>query len=148
MALALKAFRREAEGVAPGATPALPGLALPSTRPGRGQAAQASAGFLRRANRWAGWGILSQAMVPILSDLSGILAAGTYAHLEFALRDLGRDYPDGRSVPAAKVPALEKALRALHSTYLEQSRRSDAPREPETDPVVVLSETFVGKKEP
>ena len=143
VALALEAFRGEAAHETAG-TPVLPGFAMPilASGRGRGQTAQA-AGFLRRATRWAVQGALPGALRPLLADLSAALAAGTYAHLEFALRDLGREYPDGHPLTSANADALDAALRELHATYLEHSPRANGAREPESDPVVVLSETFV-----
>ena len=142
VSLALDAFRREAEDGAAGAG-AAPEMAIPTGRRGGSQAAQAAAGFLRRAVRWSKTGGISNTLDPILADLSASLSAGTYAHLEFSLRDLGRDYPGNKSPPPARVEELEDALRKLHSDYLEHAVPATASHERETDPVVVLSETFV-----
>lgn len=144
VALALDAFRNEAAGGGPavGETLALPGFTVPTARPGQGQFGQAAA-FLRRALRWTTQGVLPSGLTPLLADLSGDLSAGAHAHLGFALRDLGREYPEGRGIDPAKRPLLEGKLRELHATYIEGPRRSTSSREPETDPVVVLSETFV-----
>lgn len=143
VALALDAFRREAEDGAAGAASA-PEPVLPAARRGA-QATQAAAGFLRRASRWVNQGLLPQTLAPILSDLSASLAAGTYAHLEFSLRNLGRDYPatGSKPPPRDKVAELETRLRDLHANYLEHAAPAAAVPEAETDPVVVLSETFL-----
>ncbi len=147
--LALDAFRAEAVGgkVPAGGTPVLPGFTVPTARSGQGQFGQAAA-FLRRALRWTNQGALPPVLAPLLADLSNDLDVGTHAQLVFALRDLGHEYPDGRNLDPAKLPALEQSLRKLHSIYIEGPQRSAAPKEPETDPVVVLSETFVGGNAP
>ena len=142
VSLALDAFRREAEDGATGSG-AAPELAIPTGRRGGSQAAQAAAGFLRRATRWSKTGGISNTLDPILADLSASLAAGTYAHLEFSLRDLGREYSGNKPPPPVRTEELENALRKLHSDYLEHATPAMVLHERETDPVVVLSETFV-----
>lgn len=142
VSLALDAFRREAEDGAVG-DGAAPEATIPMGRRSGSQAAQAAAGFLRRAIRWSKIGGISKTLDPILVDLSASLSAGTYAHLEFSLRDLGRDYPGNKPPSPARAKELEDALRKLHSDYLEHAVPAAASHERETDPVVVLSETFV-----
>ena len=142
VALALDAFRREAEDGAAGAASATE-IALPATRRGGAQSMQAAAGFLRRASRWSLQDGLPPTLGPVIADLSASLAAGTYAHLEFALRDLGRLYPANKPPPPDKAADLEAALRAIHAEYLGHAAPTAAAPEAESDPVVVLSETFI-----
>lgn len=139
VALALDAFRREIED---GANGVLSARSLPAPRYHDAQAKQAAA-FLRRVTRWCSQGGISSALRPLLRDFTDNLAAGTYAHLEFALRDLGRMFPGNALPPADRINELETALRALHNEYLEHAVSTAPAGEAETDPVVVLSETFL-----
>ena len=140
VSLALAAFAREAET---GDAAVEPAIALPATsRRGGSQAHNAASGFLRRCDRWIRLGCLPDAIAPLRVDLASSVAAGTFAHLEFALRNLAREIGDVRTIAGPQASKVEQAIRDLHAQYLASATPAAAARDAETDPVVVLSETF------
>ena len=140
VALALDAFRREAETGDAAAAPSAPSLHAIGGH--ASQALKAASKFLGNVALWIAHGELPPGLRPICSDLSEALAAGTHAHLEFALRDLAATLPKKKGpVPPDAVAAIEAPLRDIHATYCSASAPSRLP-DGESDPVVVLSETF------
>jgi hypothetical protein len=139
--LALEAFRREAADGHAGVAAPVAGLPVPA----RGsRSLKTAATFLRKVGRWVGTGALPPGLAPLLKELEEAIAAGSLAHLEFGLRDLAAAFADlGPLLPPDRAPSLENALRALHAKYFGPARPA-APRSPEeeTEPLVVLSETF------
>ncbi len=139
VALALEAFRREAEtgDAAADEPPVRIGIGGQAS-----QALKAANKFLGNVSLWIAHGALPPGLRPLCSELSAALAAGTYAQLEFALRDLAASLPKRKGpLPASAVAAIEAPLRALHATYCASRAPASLP-EGESDPVVVLSETF------
>ena len=138
--LALDAFRREAETGDAAAAPSAPSLHAIGGH--ASQALKAASKFLGNVALWIAQGALPPGLRPICSDLSEALAAGTHAHLEFALRDLAATLPKKKGpVPPDAVAAIEAPLRDIHATYCSASAPARLP-DGESDPVVVLSETF------
>ena len=139
--LALEAFRQEAADGHAGV--AAPAAALPALSRGS-RSLKTAATFLRKVGRWVGAGALPPGLAPLLKELEEAVGAGSLAHLEFGLRDLAADFADlGPALPPDRAPALEKALRALHAKYFGPARPVAARNpEEETEPLVVLSETF------
>ncbi len=141
VALALAAFEREAEDSDAASRPGTG--ALPATRRrGGAQAHNAASGFLRRCDRWTRLGCLSETIGRLCEDLAESVAAGTFAHLEFALRNLAREIGDVRVLDTSQSAMVEQAIRDLHSHYLEHAVLA-ATHEAETAPVIVLSETLL-----
>ena len=139
VALALEAFRREAEtgDAAADEPPVHIGIGGHAS-----QALKAANKFLGNVSLWIAQGALPSGLRPICSELSAALAAGTHAHLEFYLRDLAASLPKKKGpLPTSVFAAIEASIRELHATYCASRATAPLP-DGESDPVVVLSETF------
>lgn len=139
VSLALEAFRREAEtgDAAADAPPVHIGIGGHAS-----QALKAANKFLGNVSLWIAQGSFPPGLRPICSDLLEALVAGTHAHLEFTLRDLAATLPKKKGpLPASAFAAIEASLREIHATYCASRAIAPLP-DGESDPVVVLSETF------
>ena len=118
---------------------AIPAVAAVQTK---NKTVLAAAGFLRKCSNWEKDGVLRFPRPGICDALQAVVAVGAYQHLETSLAAIAK------ALKCATTPAPEHAdevadsLYELFRTYAEQPEDS-ARQDPDTDPAVVVSETFL-----
>lgn len=109
---------------------------------GKNKIAGAAFGLLRKCRRWIADGKLPAEKAGIVDDLVVSVSNGTFVHLERSLANLAKEIKSEIAPPPEQIDSLMEALSELHEIYMSVPELPPAT-DGESDPVVIVSETFV-----
>ncbi len=98
--------------------------------------------FLRECVRWIGQGELDANLTHPCEAIADSIKNGVYVQLEKSVSGLATKVKKEGALTADLRSEIEEEIKALYETYIFASTFQGVS-EPETDPVIVVSETFV-----